>query len=434
MRILHSSDWHLGHRLYQHDRHDAFQRFLAWLLETIELEAVDVLLISGDVFDTSAPSSGSKTLFYNFLGALKGSKTCRHVVVTGGNHDSPAVLNECAELLKRFDLHVQGGAADDPSSEALTIETENGAVIVGAVPFLREQELRRFSSGETGLERERQIRTGLAAHYAAVLERAQSEQSRLEQQTGRAVPIVMMGHLYADRSDCADYAEMTAESPSDLPEEVTERELYVGNLGVVDTNSFALGSDYCALGHIHRPMRLVHNDAIRYSGSPLAMSFDEAQQGPKSVVLIEFSEQTPPNRKPEVRLIHVPAFEKLLTIRGDLSKLKSEIKKLVKSGETCFVRAIYKDDRVQGRLRDELTELTEGSGVEILLVEDLSRRLLFSHQTALPLSEQNPREVFKLLMAAREVAEDQRDELMETYLEVLRSLEDDPDFENNSSF
>ncbi|MEL7220922.1 MAG: exonuclease subunit SbcD, partial [Bacteroidota bacterium] len=107
MKVLHTSDWHLGQKLLQLDRQEEFALALDWLLEVIIAEQIDVLLVSGDIFDIGNPPNQSRELYYNFLRRLLNSE-CRHVVITGGNHDSPAMLNAPRELLAAFNIHIVG--------------------------------------------------------------------------------------------------------------------------------------------------------------------------------------------------------------------------------------------------------------------------------------------------------------------------------------
>ena len=107
MKILHTSDWHLGRTLYGQQRYEEFGAFLSWLGDFIEKEGVDVLLIAGDVFDTTTPGVRAQELYYGFLSRLA-SGPCHHVVITGGNHDSPSFLNAPGPLLAALNVHVVG--------------------------------------------------------------------------------------------------------------------------------------------------------------------------------------------------------------------------------------------------------------------------------------------------------------------------------------
>ena len=101
MKILHTSDWHLGRSLYGRKRYDEFSAFLDWLVDTIQTESINALLIAGDIFDTSTPSNRAQGLYYRFLCKIAASN-CRHILIVAGNHDSPSFLNAPKELLKAF--------------------------------------------------------------------------------------------------------------------------------------------------------------------------------------------------------------------------------------------------------------------------------------------------------------------------------------------
>ncbi|NQS72549.1 MAG: exonuclease subunit SbcD, partial [Desulfobulbaceae bacterium] len=142
MKILHTSDWHIGRALYGRKRYEEFKAFLDWLAETIQQNAINTLLVAGDVFDTSTPSNRAQELYYRFLCRVAAS-TCRHVVIVAGNHDSPSFLNAPKELLKALDVHVVGSAAN-PEDEVLVLRNEQKApeLIVCAVPYLRDRDIR----------------------------------------------------------------------------------------------------------------------------------------------------------------------------------------------------------------------------------------------------------------------------------------------------
>ena len=143
MRLLHTSDWHIGRTLYGRKRYAEFEAFLNWLAETIQQHEVDALLVAGDIFDTSAPSNRAQELYYRFLCRVAASN-CRHVVVIAGNHDSPSFLNAPKELLRALDVHVIGSACENPADEVLVFADAQGApeLIVCAVPYLRDRDIR----------------------------------------------------------------------------------------------------------------------------------------------------------------------------------------------------------------------------------------------------------------------------------------------------
>ena len=143
MKILHTSDWHIGRTLYGRKRYEEFESFLTWLVETIQQNEIDALLVAGDVFDTSAPSNRAQELYYRFLCRVAAS-SCRHVVVIAGNHDSPSFLNAPRELLKALNVHVVGSSSESLEDEVLVLRSELNApeLIVCAVPYLRDRDIR----------------------------------------------------------------------------------------------------------------------------------------------------------------------------------------------------------------------------------------------------------------------------------------------------
>ena len=120
MKVLHTSDWHLGRSLYGKKRYEEFSQFLDWVEQTVEREKVEVLLVAGDVFDTATPGNKAQNLYYQFLFRLSKS-CCSHVVIIGGNHDSPSFLNAPKSLLSVLNVHVVGAKTDDIEDEVLVL-------------------------------------------------------------------------------------------------------------------------------------------------------------------------------------------------------------------------------------------------------------------------------------------------------------------------
>lgn len=252
MRILHTADWHLGARLVERDRLPEHAAFLDWLIETIRSEKIDALLVSGDVFDAANPPQDAIALYFDFLKRLADLKTVQ-AVITGGNHDSASHLNAPRELLRRFDVHVFGHAGENNIVDL-------GDAVVAAVPFLRERDLRQAAAGETITAVHEQLRAAIRAHYAAQLAAC------CDLAQGR--PVIAMGHLTVLGATTSD----------------SERDIHIGNLGAVGADLFN-GFDYTALGHLHRPQRVAGLETIRYSGSPIALSFSEAGDKKSAVIL-----------------------------------------------------------------------------------------------------------------------------------------------------
>lgn len=276
LTVLHTSDWHLGRKLYGKNRYEEFATFLSWLTETIVQHNVDVLIVAGDIFDVMTPTNRAQTLYYEFLGEVT-KLCCQHIVIVAGNHDSPSLLDAPKEFLKHLNVHVIGTACEDVANEVLTLTDNTGSpyCIITAVPYLRDRDVRGSVAGESAEDKDAKVVAGIKAHYDEVATIAKTEQKALIQAHGRHIPIIATGHLFA--------------AGGRTTEDDGVRNLYVGSLGQVSADMFANCFDYVALGHLHVPQKVGGCEHIRYSGSPLAMGFGEARQQ-KQVLLVQFGE------------------------------------------------------------------------------------------------------------------------------------------------
>jgi exonuclease SbcD len=347
MKLLHTADWHLGRTLYGKQRYDEFESLLSWLSETIQQNKIEALLVAGDIFDTCAPSNRAQALYYRFLCRVATS-TCRHVIVIAGNHDSPSFLNAPKELLKALDVHVIGSITESPEDEVLVLRTEQDIpeLIVCAVPYLRDRDIRVAEAGESVEDKEQKLIEGIRNHYAAVA--ALAEQKREE--LGVDIPIVAMGHLFTAGGQTVDGDGV--------------RELYVGSLAHVTAGIFPPCFNYVALGHLHVPQMVNGSETIRYSGSPLPMGFGEARQQ-KSLCQIEFHGTTA-----LIELLNVPVFRKLECIRGDWESISGRILELLVTNFEGWLEIIYDGIEIIGNLRERLDGATSGTQMEILRIKN----------------------------------------------------------------
>ncbi|WP_298871418.1 exonuclease SbcCD subunit D C-terminal domain-containing protein [uncultured Psychrobacter sp.] len=276
LTILHTSDWHLGRRLYGRMRYDEFEAFLNWLQDTISAQKVDILIVAGDIFDTMTPSNRAQALYYEFLGRVSRS-CCEHIVIVAGNHDSPTFLDAPSNVLKFLNVHVIGTACEDLNDEVLVLDDADGAphCIIAAVPYLRDRDVRSSAAGESADSKDVNVIKGIRAHYDKVASIAKTKQAKLVEASQHHIPIIATGHLFA--------------AGGTTTEDDGVRELYVGSLGKISADMFDEGFDYVALGHLHVPQRVGGRESIRYSGSPIAMGFGEAKQQ-KQVLLVQFGE------------------------------------------------------------------------------------------------------------------------------------------------
>ena len=274
LTVLHTSDWHLGRRLYGRMRYEEFEAFLAWLYDTIISHQIEVLIVAGDIFDTMTPSNQAQALYYEFLGKVSVT-CCQHIVIVAGNHDSPTFLDAPSKVLKFLNVHVIGTACEDLADEVLVLHDRDNQpqCIIAAVPYLRDRDVRSSRAGESADSKDANVIKGIRTHYDEVASIAKEQQAELIKIHHRRIPIIATGHLFAAGGKTTDDDGV--------------RELYVGNLGQVSADTFADCFDYVALGHLHVPQRVGGCEHIRYSGSPIAMGFGEAKQQ-KQVLLVQF--------------------------------------------------------------------------------------------------------------------------------------------------
>ena len=404
MKVLHTSDWHIGRTLYGRKRYEEFEAFLTWLAETIQQNEIDALLVAGDVFDTSAPSNRAQELYYRFLCRVAAS-SCRHVIVVAGNHDSPSFLNAPKELLKALNVHVVGSPTSSPEDEVLVLRNDQDApeLIVCAVPYLRDRDIRVAEAGESVEDKERKLIEGIRTHYAAVA--ALAEQKREE--LGVDIPIVGTGHLFTAGGQTVDGDGV--------------RELYVGSLAHVTAGIFPACFNYLALGHLHVPQKVNGSETIRYSGSPLPMGFGEAKQQ-KSVCQVEFH-----STAASVQLIDVPIFQKLERVKGDWEGISNRIIELSATESQGWLEVIYDGTEVIGDLRERLEAAISGTQMEILRIKNnrIIERVLRQIHEEETLDDLNVNDVFERCLAVHDVSEEQRPELLRAYQETVSSLYED---------
>lgn len=155
MKILHTADWHLGKKLHKHELSKDHQLFLDWLINLIQEQNIDLLLISGDVFDLANPPIEARAMYYWFLRQMIQLK-CK-IIITGGNHDSAQMLDAPKDILNLLDITVVGGAINPIENEVIVLEN----LVVCAVPYLRDADLRQAIEGESGASRVENVRLGI---------------------------------------------------------------------------------------------------------------------------------------------------------------------------------------------------------------------------------------------------------------------------------
>jgi len=399
MRIIHTADWHLGQFFYSKSRAAEHQAFLDWLLAQIIQHKVDALIVAGDLFDTGSPPSYAREMFNRFVVALQPSG-CQ-LVVLAGNHDSVATLNESRELLACLNTRVISSATPQGEQQVLTLKQRDGTpgALLCAIPYLRPRDILRSQAGQSGREKQISLLEAIEQHYqqcyaAALAERAERE-----------LPIIATGHLTTVGVTKSD----------------SVRDIYIGTLDAFPAQAFP-PADYIALGHIHRAQRIADSDHIRYSGSPIPLSFDELGRE-KSVFLLDFSHQLD-----AVTPLTIPLFQPMQMLKGSMAEIEQLLTQFTDSDSEL---PVWLDIEITTQeylsdLQRRIEQLTESLPVEVLLV----RRSREQRQGSLArmdnetLSELKEEEVFARRLAQEEQLEaEQAEQLTQLFRTTLAALE-----------
>lgn len=416
MRLLHTADWHLGRKLYGKKRDPELQQFLAWLLQTIDEQDIDVLLVAGDIFDTTTPNNQAQSIYYQFLSKVAVSH-CQHVVITAGNHDSPSFLEAPKRLLQALHIHVIGNVSEQLHDEVITLYNRDGYAdaIICAVPYLRDKAIRTAAAGESIDDKNRQLVAGIKRHYAEVVELAEKQRLRLQSELpdGTYVPIIASGHLFTAGGKTLENDGV--------------RELYVGNLAHVGSDIFPACVDYVALGHLHVPQTVGDSDFIRYCGSPIAMGFGEAKQR-KQVVVVDFSKtMTNATATGSITTIAVPCFQQLVRLCGTATLIETEIQALKQADSSAWLEIEYTEKQSPTALRQHLDELLADSELEVLRLKTrlADYSLLSADREHETLDDLTVEQMFERCLSAYDIAEAEREPLRHAHHEVVKSLQEE---------
>lgn len=394
MRILHTSDWHLGQFFINKSRAQEHQKFITWLLQQVRENDVDAVIIAGDIFDTGSPPSYARELYNQFVIGM--NKLGCQLIILAGNHDSVSTLNESKDILAQLNTQVIAAASDDLASQVLTLKNKTGEVgaIVCAIPYLRPRDIMQSRSGESGQQKQQALGLAIGQHYSDVFELAEKQRDALNNTSpNNPVPIIATGHLTA-------MGVTTSESV---------RDIYIGSLEAFPAKDFP-AADYIALGHIHRPQRVAKTDHIRYCGSPIPLSFDElgsdSMHSNKEVLLVDFKDGALNRVEP----LSVPLFQPMQVIKGDLNSIEKQLAQFtnnaIDENEDCQLPtwlSIEVDTQdYLNDLQQRIQALTADMNVEILQL----RRARKQQQQRIEredkelLAELSPEDVFERRLAS----------------------------------
>jgi DNA repair protein SbcD/Mre11 len=390
LRILHTADWHLGARLYDWERTEEHGAFLEWLCGVIASERVDLLVIAGDLFDSANPTHVALAQWYDFVSDLRAVAPNCKVVVTAGNHDSAQGLEAARRMLALCDVHVVGQMPSPAAACLVPFPTaENPEIVIAAVPFLRDRDLRGAAMAQSGGEIEEQLRTGIRDVYAAC------EAAALPW-LDRGAAYMALGHLTALGGHVSQ----------------SERDIHVGNLGAVDATAFGERAHYVALGHLHRPQAVGGWDTRRYAGSPIPLSFSEVGHA-KEVRLLDFDQ----GKLIQQRAMTIPLRRELRSVVTTREAMRADLLALPVSSAplpTWIELTLAATSETMEALHAEVADIMVGRHAEVV-----SWRRAALAGASVPrgeaMAELTPPDVFASVLEESQVAESERAELVLTF-------------------
>ena len=404
MKILHTADWHIGKILHRQSLYDDISYFFDWMVQRITDEKIDLLLVSGDIFDLANPSNMDTKLYYQTLYRL--SKTNVKVIITGGNHDSISLLDAPSSLLDVLDITVVGGAKDDIHHEIIPITGNHGAVecIVLAVPFLRDKDLRQSMLASEMADKSSFISEAIKQHYDKLVEMT-------VEKFGHSAPIIAMGHLYMQGSITSD----------------SEREIHIGNLEGLDSKIIHPEIDYMALGHIHKPQKIGNKNNIRYSGSPVFLDFSERNYD-KMVIEIEIEA----NEIKSITSVAIPKSREILKFTGDLNSVKNMLMEYQnKYPLTAFIEIEIQENEFDVLKIQAMEDMIDSIKSEEFKI--LKNRIFFDQtpdsmkvtlNESRTIQELTPMDIFRQKLSENNLNELEMKELTEIYVSLIEEIQD----------
>ncbi|WP_299390544.1 exonuclease subunit SbcD [uncultured Gelidibacter sp.] len=397
MKILHTSDWHIGKQLHKIDLEPDLDLFFDWLLKTIKEEHIDLLLVSGDVFDQANPSQASLKQYYNFLKQMINTD-CK-IIITGGNHDAPSVLNAPKEILGFLNIDVIGGAPE--ATEELFFKYSKGdeEVVIAAVPFLRDKDIRKSVAAETYSDKIEQIKAGIQSYFSNI--------NAHYNQHFKGRCFIVMGHLYVQGAQVSE----------------SMRDIQIGNQAGVMGSIFGEEPDYVALGHIHKPYAVSASRNVHYSGSPVCLSFSEKEEV-KQVNII-----TVRGKDLEVEIVPIPKFRNLVTFQGSLKEVRRQLNEhKVNTQLVSLAEIIVNEPNENVQIRRDLDELLEAFANDDLVI--VKSKLNFTNkirgaseafQPGISVADVTPMEMFEKRLEL-DGQHENAEELKNAFRQILEEL------------
>ena len=305
VHFFHTSDWHLGQFFYNHSRQYEHEQFLTWLLEQIKQKQPNALLIAGDIFDVINPASAAQKQLYQFLADAHALAPHMQTLMIAGNHDSGYRIEQVEPLLEKYNARTVGVIRWN-EDKSLDIERllqpiydvdQNIVAWCLSLPFLRSAEITGFNEHTSNSQN--------AISYLHQQLISEAKKRKTDDQA-----LILMSHAHMQGGETSD----------------SERPIIIGNEEALSTALFDEVIDYVALGHLHKPQKVQHAH-IRYSGSPIPLSFSEINYK-HQVVEVTIDPTKPAESQLQFEALHIARSIQLHRIRGELNEVFTQLQAL----------------------------------------------------------------------------------------------------------
>lgn len=397
MKILHTSDWHLGQVFYSYDRTDEYIHFFYQLKEIVKSHHPDAMVVSGDIFDVSSPSSSIMRLFTDFILELHETAESMTIVITSGNHDSASRIDVNRNLWKKAGIHVLGNVKRENGIYDFsdnTIEIPGKGYIM-AIPYIN----RAFMSSTDNETTPEESFFNMSAEY-------------LGKVNIDNLPCVLMSHLTVEGCDMKGH-----------------KTGMIGNINSVKNTIFSKVYDYVALGHIHKAQKLDEAGRIRYSGTPVAVSFDEDY--PHSVSIVDIEKDYAPN----IVQIEIKPLRELKTFPEKPVDFKKALKLFAKipDDDNSYIRLnVAQENDLPADCQELASSIATDKDCRFCLIKYTRLNSLQDEKEMINMSsaqftELNPNEIASRFFKASGISDSQR----EIYLSLLEQLQNEYSLETN---
>ncbi len=410
VHFLHTSDWHLGQFFHNHDREFEHRHFLSWLLEQIKQKQPNALLIAGDIFDVINPSSSAQKQLYQFLTSAHTLAPHMQTLMIAGNHDSGYRIEQVEPFLAKFNARAVGVISRKENNQLdldrlmVPIYSPEQKIVAWclALPYLRSAEI-------TGLNEH----TSSNQSAIAYLHRQLIAEAKVRKQPDQA--LILMSHAHMQGGETSD----------------SERPIVVGHEEALSTALFEDGIDYVALGHLHKQKK-VGQEHIRYSGSPIPLSFSELNYK-HQVVEVRIDPMQSDEQRFQYEPLIIPRTVDLLRIRADLNDLIDQVKALPNGEiEQLFARHFLEIEYTTTApppvdLRQQIEQALPPNRYRLLRISRIYQQVADSstHISKIDLAPPTPESLFGNLW--KKMGYDPDDSVKRDFLQLLHEAQQDID-------